>query len=146
MTSVGRVVPNRRPIVRLSIQRPDDREHEIEALLDTGFNGFLALPSSLIEAFSLPHLGREQVTLASGKTHLIPFPRPNVGLQRAWNSTLQEEEFPRNRLTFNVLTLNVSGAASPIRDAETFSRGDIMSRSSYKVPRAPAGTPPSLRR
>jgi clan AA aspartic protease len=69
MTSVGRVVPNRGPIVRLSIQRPDDRDHEIEALLDTGFNGFLALPSSLIEAFSLPHLGREQVTLANGEVH-----------------------------------------------------------------------------
>lgn len=69
MNSVGRVVPNRGPIVQLSIQRPDDREHEIEALLDTGFNGFLALPSSIIEAFSLSHLGREQVTLANGKVH-----------------------------------------------------------------------------
>jgi len=81
MTSVGRVVASRGPVVRLSVQRPGGRAREIEALLDTGVNGVLALPSSLIEAFSLPHLGREQVTLASGKTHLIPFPRPNVGLQ-----------------------------------------------------------------
>ena len=69
MSSVGRVVPSRGPIVQLSIQRPGDREREIEALLDTGFNGFLALPSSLIEEFSLPHLGREQVTLANGRVH-----------------------------------------------------------------------------
>jgi hypothetical protein len=57
-----------------------------------------------------------------------------------WNRTLRNN-FPRTRLT-----LNGFGAASPLRDAEAFPHGDIMSRSSYKVPRTSAGTPPSLRR
>lgn len=79
MSSVGRVVPSKGPIVQLSVQRPGNREREIETLLDTGFNGFLALPSSLIEEFSLPHLGREQVTLATGKVHFIRNPTVNGG-------------------------------------------------------------------
>lgn len=57
-------------MVRLVVRGPVETEREIEALLDTGFNGFLALPASLVAELALLPLGREQVTLASGKTQL----------------------------------------------------------------------------
>jgi hypothetical protein len=50
------------------VRGSEDTEREIEALLDTGFNGFLALPAVLIDDLDLRPLGREQITLASGGT------------------------------------------------------------------------------
>jgi len=47
--------------------------------------------------------------------------------------------FPRKRLTFNYLTLNVFGPASPLREAEAFSHADIMSRNSYQMSRLDSG-------
>jgi len=38
--------------------------------MDTGFNGYLALPARLVETLDLQGLGREQVTLASGEVRL----------------------------------------------------------------------------
>lgn len=52
------------------VRGSEDTEREIEALLDTGFNGFLALPAVLIDDLDLRPLGREQITLASGETQL----------------------------------------------------------------------------
>lgn len=57
-------------MVRLAVREPNETEREIEVLLDTGFNGFLALPTSLIDDLALLPLGREQITLASGETQL----------------------------------------------------------------------------
>jgi len=58
------------PIVRLVVRGSEGTERETEALLDTGFNGFLALPAFLVEELALFSLGREQITLASGETQL----------------------------------------------------------------------------
>lgn len=60
----------REAVVRLIVQGTGSSNREINATLDTGFNGYLALPARLIEALGLQGLGREQVTLASGEVRL----------------------------------------------------------------------------
>lgn len=45
----------------------------MECVLDTGFNGFLLLPRSFVEANSLDFVGREAVTMVEQKTTEIDF-------------------------------------------------------------------------
>jgi clan AA aspartic protease len=40
--------------------------HEIEAVVDTGFDGYATLPQDLIDAIGLPFLREEQIMLANG--------------------------------------------------------------------------------
>lgn len=53
--------------IRLTVQGPGRQEQDIEAILDTGFNGSLTLPTSLISPLGLPWLAREQVLLGDGR-------------------------------------------------------------------------------
>lgn len=52
--------------VQLSVQGADGRVQEIEALLDTGFNGSLTLPPTVIAALGLPWRTRGFIILANG--------------------------------------------------------------------------------
>jgi clan AA aspartic protease len=52
--------------VRVSVT--NGQEHEIEAVVDTGFNGFLTLPSALMTSLGLPTRGARQATVADGRT------------------------------------------------------------------------------
>jgi clan AA aspartic protease len=52
--------------IRLPVQGADGRVQEIEALLDTGFNGSLTLPPTVIAALGLPWRTRGLVILANG--------------------------------------------------------------------------------
>lgn len=56
-------------IVPLAVRGPTGMERSVEAVLDTGFNGFLAAPPALIEALRLERLGQETLLLASGQRH-----------------------------------------------------------------------------
>ena len=40
----GTVSVNREPIIRISVQDAHGQSHELNAVLDTGFNGWLTLP------------------------------------------------------------------------------------------------------
>jgi clan AA aspartic protease len=53
-------------LLRLSVRDPADQRHEVEAVIDTGFNGFLTLPPALVAALGLPWLCRQQGQLADG--------------------------------------------------------------------------------
>ena len=52
--------------IRLAVRDAGGREHEVEAILDTGFNGSVTLPPAVIAAFGLPWRTRGQVILANG--------------------------------------------------------------------------------
>ena len=52
--------------IRLPVRAADGREQEIEAILDTGFNGSLTLPAALIASLGLPWRTRGLVMLANG--------------------------------------------------------------------------------
>ncbi len=53
-------------VVRLVIQGPTGRTREIEAVVDTGFNGFLTLPAVLGEELGLNRFGSGSARLADG--------------------------------------------------------------------------------
>jgi len=50
--------------IRLPIQLPDHTSIEIDCVIDTGFEGFLTLPSTLIDDLDLPYLAKINATLA----------------------------------------------------------------------------------
>ena len=43
-------------VVRLSLRGPQGPEREVDAVIDTGYNGYLTLPPSLVAALELPYL------------------------------------------------------------------------------------------
>jgi clan AA aspartic protease len=49
----GTVSVDREPIIRISVQDTHGQSHELNAVIDTGFNGWLTLPPELVGAFGL---------------------------------------------------------------------------------------------
>ena len=58
----------REAVVRLPVQRARGQEHAIEAVLDTGFNGYLTLPPELIAELGLPFRRNGRAVLGDGST------------------------------------------------------------------------------
>jgi len=54
------------PILKVAVKDSGGHIHQFETLIDTGFNGYLTLPSNLITAIGLPWLFRQQAELADG--------------------------------------------------------------------------------
>jgi clan AA aspartic protease len=67
----GVVNGNLEATIRLLIRGPGGPEQEIEAVIDTGFNGFLTLSPALVRRLGLPHLGQSRVLLANGREELL---------------------------------------------------------------------------
>lgn len=57
--------------IRLRIRGAGSREQDIEAVIDTGFNGFLTLSPVLVRRLDLTRIGQSRVLLASGKEDLL---------------------------------------------------------------------------
>ena len=62
----GVVNANYEPVISLSVQGPSGQKREIEAVVDTGFNGFLTLPPALVSELGLPFRIRGAAMLANG--------------------------------------------------------------------------------
>ena len=54
------------PVIALSLQGPDEQILEIEAVVDTGYNGFLTLPPSVVSDLRLPYASRSKANLVDG--------------------------------------------------------------------------------
>lgn len=65
----GIVSAHREAVVRLVIRGTTGQTHEIEAVIDTGFTGFLTLPTSLIHSLGLIWRGQAQAVLGDGNLH-----------------------------------------------------------------------------
>jgi len=63
----GVVTADRQAIIRMTVCGPAGQEHEIEAIIDTGFDGWLSLPSSLIVLLGLVWRQRGRALLADGR-------------------------------------------------------------------------------
>ncbi len=64
---IGIVNANEDPISRLIVYGQGAIMHEVEAVVDTGFNEYLSLPKDLIDALGLPYLEEEIIRLANGQ-------------------------------------------------------------------------------
>ena len=62
----GVVYANYEPVVTLTLRGPSGRTRDIDAVVDTGFNGFLTLPATLVVELGLPYAGTGRATLADG--------------------------------------------------------------------------------
>ena len=66
----GNVTADREAIIPIEVAGPSGQSQPIEAVIDTGYNGDLTLPSRLIEALQLPFGGHRRGALANG-SHLL---------------------------------------------------------------------------
>ena len=62
----GVVNANMEAVVTLTLRGETGEEREIEAVIDTGFNGFLTLPPTLAVELGLPFASMGLATLADG--------------------------------------------------------------------------------
>jgi len=67
----GTVNGAREARIPLTLRAPLGTTQEIDALIDTGFNGFLTLPPCLIAALGLKRLARGRAILADGRDQLF---------------------------------------------------------------------------
>jgi len=63
---VGAVNNFREAVIRLLVHGPGGQNQQIEAVVDTGFNGSLSLPAALIALLGLPFRRRGRAVLADG--------------------------------------------------------------------------------
>ena len=54
------------PVVALSLQGPRGQVQEVEAVVDTGYNGLLTLPHSVVSYLRLTYTSRVEANLADG--------------------------------------------------------------------------------
>ena len=54
------------PVITLAVQGQSGQSRDIEAVVDTGFNGFLTLPPTLASELGLPFVSIGRATLADG--------------------------------------------------------------------------------
>ena len=62
----GEVTPERKGVVRLRVSGPGGLSAEVDAAIDTGFTGFLALPADTIAVLGLHLVGSRRGRLADG--------------------------------------------------------------------------------
>lgn len=63
---VGVVNSNYEAVVTLPLRGPEGQEREVDAVIDTGYNGFLTLPPVLVEELGLTLQSEGWATLANG--------------------------------------------------------------------------------
>ena len=74
---VGRVTTNQEAIIELEIVGFNRRE-KIEVVIDTGFDGYLTLPSDSINRLGLRRAGRRYAILGDGNTVALELYRAKV--------------------------------------------------------------------
>jgi clan AA aspartic protease len=67
----GQVNAHREAIIHLTVHGAQSQTRDIEVIIDTGFDGFLTLPSALIDSLALPWGRRGRAMLADGRESLF---------------------------------------------------------------------------
>ena len=80
---IGVVSAYREALIRLIVRGPRGQEQEIEAVIDTGFDGALSLPPVLIGPLGLPWRRRGRALLADGTESLFDIYEATV----VWDGT-----------------------------------------------------------
>lgn len=83
---VGRVTTNREAVIELEIIGRNQETTSIEAVVDTGFNGYLTLPSNVISRLKFQLAGNRSVTLADSNVVILDAYLGSV----AWHDQIRE--------------------------------------------------------
>ena len=67
----GLVTAYHEAVISLSVRGSGDQDREIDAVIDTGFDGFLTLPAPLIQDLGLAWRRRGRAMLADGRDSLF---------------------------------------------------------------------------
>ena len=67
----GQVTANREAVIELEIVSSNQKTERVEAVIDTGFNGYLTLPSDLVNRLNLQLAGNRRATLGDGNTVVL---------------------------------------------------------------------------
>ena len=68
---VGTITGNREAVIDFSVCRPGGQRQEIQAVIDTGFNGYLTLPDALVDNLGLLYHSRTMVVLGDGSNRAL---------------------------------------------------------------------------
>lgn len=69
----GTVTPDREAVLQIRLRGPSRNEHTLTAVLDTGFNDFLTIPTVLADQLGLPLEGSTEAELADGQVALLDY-------------------------------------------------------------------------
>ncbi len=67
----GKITANREAVIELKIIGTTKRTQQVEAVIDTGFNGYLTMPSDLIDQLKLQLAGNRRATLGDGNVVVL---------------------------------------------------------------------------
>ena len=67
----GKVTTDREAVIELQVAGPARQTRPVQAVIDTGYNGYLTLPSHLITALHLPFGGHRRAALADGSIVIL---------------------------------------------------------------------------
>ncbi|MXY80558.1 MAG: clan AA aspartic protease [Gemmatimonadetes bacterium] len=67
----GTVTANREAVITLDVIGSNQKREKVEAVIDTGFNGYLTLPSDLSRILELPLAGNRRATLGDGNVVVL---------------------------------------------------------------------------
>jgi len=67
----GFVTVDREAVIRFPVRGRGGLEQEVRAVVDTGFNGYLTLPGSLVSALGLSYHSQVVVTLGDGSDQVL---------------------------------------------------------------------------
>ena len=84
----GEVTPARQGVVRLRVSRPGGPSEKIMAAIDTGFTGFLALPTETIARLGLHLVGARRGRVADGSLILMRLYHAHV----LWDGVLRRAQ------------------------------------------------------
>ena len=62
----GLVTSSGEAVIRVLVRGPCGQEAQVEAVIDTGFNGFLTLPTQFVTDLALPFAGTTRAALGNG--------------------------------------------------------------------------------
>lgn len=67
----GKVTERREAVIDVEVVGQKQRKVRVEAAIDTGFNGYLTLPSATVDSLALQPAGSRIATLGDGNTVIL---------------------------------------------------------------------------
>lgn len=69
---ISGTITGHRATIRLVLRSSAGPEQEVDALVDTGFWGFLTLPPAVVASLSYPFASTQRIDFADGRTEFVP--------------------------------------------------------------------------